>query len=322
MEQSLSLPAGAAHWMKGDASAKSELISDLRPLTLADEPRFRAAVEVEQPMSWLYYFPFLYCFAQNRRQTLLWEEVGGSICLYLLKRQGDRNRLALYVTPFPYSTSALAAAQQRVVSFNGDDSFRVAWVEERYADAFLSNGFRLRHREDEFIYDTAKVLALEGKEFSGLRRHINKGERIDGISIRPLEATDQEACYSLFESWHHQLTTEMNLEFYGYHYLVACLKSVTAFSQNSLFGLVTLVRENIVGVMLGGPIHSKMGSIFVTFSDHRIEGLGYLQRFALMKQFPDLRYFNDSSDAGRTGLVQLKRQFRPILMNPLSQALT
>ena len=85
---------------------------DLRPLALADEARFREATELEQPQSWLYYFPFLFCFAQRREMTLVWEEADSSICLYLLKTTKNGKQLALFVPPFPFNQKALAAARR------------------------------------------------------------------------------------------------------------------------------------------------------------------------------------------------------------------
>ena len=51
-------------------------------------------------------------------------------------------------------------------------------------------------------------------------------------------------------------------------------------------------------------------------------GLGYLQRHHLMMKLDAVRYFNDSSDVGRSGLADVKKSFNPIAMNTLYRAVS
>ena len=229
--------------------------------------------------------------------------------------------MALYVPPFPFSISALNIARERVTTFNGDNSFRIAWVEERFVNMMSSEGYETRHREDEFLYDTTRVVALQGKEHSRLRQHINKALKLPDLSLSPYRKEDAHSCIGLLESWYERLTEEKSVEVTGYWYVLACIKNGHKFSPGSLEGIVTRAAGRIVGVTFGGPIYSSVGSIFICISDHEIEGLGYLQRHAFMSRFPDVPRYNDGSAAGRVGLSHVKRQFRPIGMNALFQAL-
>jgi hypothetical protein len=303
-----------------NANDNSSGLLALRPLVLADETRFRQAIELEKPQSWLYYFPFLFCFAQRREMTLVWEEVNSSICLYLLKTTKNGKRLALFVPPLPFNQEALAAARSRLRSFNNSGSCRIAWVEEKYDEELKNSGFDLDAREDEYIYDTQKVISAAGSEFKHLRQLLNRAKRLPGMEIRSFQESDRQPCQELLDRWHSQLTEEKGIEVHGYGYVKACLENGFSFNHGSLAGQVTCVDKKIAGLTFGGPIHSGLGSIFVSISDHAISGLGYLQRHQFMANFPELAYFNDSSDTGRKGLAHVKRQFNPARMNRLSQA--
>ena len=293
----------------------------LQQLELADEPRFREAIESERPQSWLYYFPFLYSFAQGSERTLLWEEVNSSICLYFLKSTKAGKQLALFLPPFPYNPKALEVARRRLTEYNKKNGCRVVWAEERYKGLLQDEGFELRHREDEFVYDTENVVAARGKEFGRLRQHLNRAQRLQGLKLESFHNDYGPACHELLDHWYEQLTKDKGIKVYGYGYVRTCVSNAMSFTEGSLIGEVTWVDKKIVGFTFGGPIHSGMGSIFVSISDHVIDGLGYLQRHHFMSRFPRLPFFNDSSDTGRESLAHVKRQFRPVRMNRLSQAL-
>lgn len=293
----------------------------LRAISLSDEACFRAAIEAEQPQSWLYYFPFLYCFAQRQRQTLLWEMVNSSICIYMLTTSKAGKLLSLYVPPFPFEHAALEAARGRVSRYNNKGGCRIVWAEERFEQLLQSSGFESTLREEEFIYNTQLAISAEGKDFGRLRQHLNRTRRLPEFSLSPFRADDGQACHELLDRWHDQLTDDKGVEVYGYHYVRTCLQNALSFGEGSLTGEVTRVDGQIAGFTFGGPIHSRMGSIFVSISDHTVDGLGYAQRHHFMSHFPELPYFNDSSDTGRESLAHVKRQFRPVRMNRLLQAL-
>ena len=295
--------------------------NELRPIELTDEACFREAIETERPQSWIYYFPFLYCFAQRKEMTLLWEKVNASICLYMLKTSKGEQRLSLFVPPFPLDLAALQAARQRIAEYNGDSSCRIVWAEEKYDDVLRTQGFDLKPREDEYVYDTLKVNATIGSEFRRLRQLLGRCQRLPGLQLRPYQAEDEKECHSLLDRWFEMLTEDKGINVYGYGYVRSCIQNAFSFRAGSLLGEVTTHNEAIVGFTFGGPIHSAMGSLFISISDHTIEGLGYIQRHNFMRRFPELEFFNDSSDTGRAGIAHVKRQFSPVRMNRLSQAL-
>ena len=96
------------------------------------------------------------------------------------------------------------------------------------------------------------VVALQGKEHSRLRQHINKALKLPDLSLSPYRKEDAHSCIGLLQSWYERLTEEKSVEVTGYWYVLACIKNGHQFSPGSLEGIVTRAAGRIVGVTSGG----------------------------------------------------------------------
>ena len=295
-------------------------LQDLNLVELADQFRFLEAAEAGNQTSWLYFFPFLYCFAKGRTQTLLWEQIDNSICLYLLREIEGGFKLWLYLPPFPFSLTALKTAEDRLRQFNSDNSCNLLWLEETQYSDFSELGYDIRFVEDEYIYDTQLVVGSSGKQFDRLRQKVNRTSRLPNIEIRDYQPEDKENCLNLLESWRNTLENEKGIKTGGYSYAKNILKYAADFDEEILKSQVIVIDGNIRAFSFGGKITSTHGSIFITISDHAVEGLGYLQRKEFIKANQHIPFFNDSSDAGREGLNCVKNAFRPVVKNRLYRA--
>lgn len=295
-------------------------LQDLSLVRLADQSCFLEAAEAGKQTSWLYYFPFLYCFSKGRTQTLLWEQIDNSICLYLLREIEGGMKLWLYLPPFPFCLTALKRAEDRLRQFNSDNCCNLLWLEEAQHSDFEKLGYRIRFVEDEYIYDTQLVLASSGKQFDRLRKKSNRISKLPNIEIRDYQAEDKEKCLYLLESWRNTLENEKGIKIGGYRYARNILKYAGNFDGEILKSQVIVIDGIIRAFSFGGKITSTHGSIFITISDHAVEGLGYLQRKEFIKANQHLDFFNDSSDAGREGLSYVKNAFRPVAKNRLYRA--
>jgi hypothetical protein len=295
-------------------------LAALNTISLADQSAFIDAVEVRKQTSWLYYFPFLFCFAIARRQTVLWERIDGSICLYFLRERDDGFRLDLYLPPFPFSVSALKRAQERANDFNRNRSCRIFYLEEMDRPFVEAAGYSTTFREnEEFIYDTKLAVAAEGKSFERLRRNINQTRKIPDIEIRAFQERDTEACRELLDRWRSRMRDDLGIEISGYHYTRNSIAHALSFSNDVMKGEVILIGDKLSAFTFGGQVTQELGSIFVTISDRDIKGLGYFQRHSFLSNNAGLAYFNDGS-ADRQGLSHVKTAFRPITMNKLYRA--
>ena len=178
---------------------------ELSRVELSDEAVFRSAVEAAGRQSWLHYFPFLYCFSTSNT-PLRWEKCDASVCLYILKSIGDKQRLQLYVPPFPFTQNALAAAEERMIRFNGDRRFRILWAEQSQTEDLEKGGYQFTMRESEYIYSGDLVRRAEGKQFASLRRHLNQIQKLPGLVVREYRSEDIQACLKLLAKWRAHLT--------------------------------------------------------------------------------------------------------------------
>jgi ubiquinone/menaquinone biosynthesis C-methylase UbiE len=300
--------------------AIGKMIKDLSSIALHDQDVFLSAAIAGCQTSWLYYFPFLYCFSLGKTQTLLWEKIDNSVCIYFLRQRQQQYRLHLFLPPFPFNSDALKKCRQRVNRFNGDQACRIFWIEESQKAQIEAAGFHLQSRAPEFVFDTSRVINAHGQKFESLRKHLNKLKRIPDIHMRDYRPEDQIACKDLLRRWREVLLNQKGIEVTGYGYTKSCLENAFSFKGKILKGEVVVIGEKICGFTFGGPLSATHGSIFVAVSDHEIPGLGYLQRHSLISNNQHLCFFNDSSDTGRDGLSHVKERFRPVRMNSLYRA--
>lgn len=290
----------------------------LKRVEAGDAATLRAAATRAAVRGWVHYVPFLVTFAQSRERTLLWESVGGSVCLYFLRSVEGALRLDLYVPPFPFTAEAFAHARERLRRFNEDRTARITWVDAATAPLVEAAGVKLRALPAEYVYDAEAVRAAAGKRFVKLRQIVNRARRLPDLVVRPFEVADAPACTALLERWQAALQ-EKGRPLSGVSYTRRLLGQTEAFGPDLLRGVVVTVAGQVAGMAFGGPITDGIGSIFVTISDHGHAGLGYLLRAELMAAWPELPAFNDS-DGAREGLAQVKETFAPTAMHAVHRA--
>jgi hypothetical protein len=297
-------------------------LDELGRISLGDQKAFVDAATASDQRSWLYYFPFLYGFAQGATQTLLWEVFDGAICLYYLRLREEVLYLDLFLPPYPFSGKALKHAQARLRDFNERRTTRIMWVDDAQKDVVGDWGFDFREVEAEYIYDSEPIRAASGPEFYRLRRNLSKARRIPSLEIREYRQSDVEPCLDLLRAWRRHLQNDRDIEVSGFTYMRSCVEDALSFADGIIKGEVIAINDRICAFSFGGGITPAYGSLYVAISDHGVTGLGYLQRHHLMMKLDGVRYFNDSSDVGRSGLADVKKSFNPVAMNRLYRAVS
>jgi hypothetical protein len=147
---------------------------DLSPIQIGDAERFLAAAAAWDVKSHHYYFPRLLFGGQKKGRLLLFEEIGGSILIYVLRQrpQDGRLELRLYLPPFPFLTLALKQAMERMRSFNGARAACIDFVQDADASLLTHAGFAMRPVERVFVYDRAAVAEASGSAFKRLRQNL------------------------------------------------------------------------------------------------------------------------------------------------------
>ncbi|MXQ12274.1 phosphatidylglycerol lysyltransferase domain-containing protein [Microvirga makkahensis] len=309
--------------LENTASRTADL-ADLASIEPEDADTFLAAAEHARVKSWFYYFPRLHCYGQSKAHMLRWERYAGSILVYQIRRRKTGSdvdsRMNLYLPPFPFDPAALRYALQRMRDFNGDRSGRIIRVQESDVISVAREGLKIALKEEEFIFDRAAVLALEGPIFKGLRQQLSCAIKSKLATTRPYTALDQPACRALVEAWRERLIASGTKATTSYNHTIACLAAADRFPPSLLTGLVGEVDGEVRGFAFSGPLTSTMGCNYLCITHTDFRGVPYLLRYRLMAGFPDLIYFNDSHDAGRPGLRHLKQRFRPVEMHAVFSA--
>jgi len=134
-------------------------------------------------------------------------------------------------------------------------------------------------------------------------------------------AADVAPCLDLLRGWRRHLQDDRDIEVSGFTYMRSCVEDALSFADGIIGGEVIAIDGRICAFSFGGRITPDYGSLYVAISDHGVTGLGYLQRHHLMMNLASgVRYFNDSSDVGRSGLADVKKSFNPVAMNMLYRA--
>jgi hypothetical protein len=301
-------------------------LADLASIEARDADAFLAAAEHERIKSAFCYFPSLYFEGWSRTYRLCWERHAGSILVYVIRRPRDHSgakmnaQMSLYFPPFPFDPAALRHALQRMRDFNGKRSGKIVFVQEAQALRIAREGFGISFKWEEFIFDRAAVMALEGSGFRKLRQEMSRALRQGIVETRSFTTADQPACLALAKAWRERLVANGMKIGVAYSHVAACLTVADPFPPSLLKGLVVEVDGEVRGFAFSGPITSTMGCNYLCITDLSLPGLALLLRYHLMAQFPDLIHFNDAHDAGRPELRNLKQRFSPVEMHGIFSA--
>lgn len=203
--------------------------------------------------------------------------------------------------------------------FNNGRAGRISWVQEEDAELIEAEGFSLTLRELEFIYDRAAVQALDGSGFARLRRYLAAVKKYEGLSVQSFTAADEQACLDFYQKFRQQLQAK-GVEIKGQSDMANCLKGAAKLPESRLRGDVFRINGSVCAFSFGGPITRDCGCLFLTIADHDYPGLAYALRYNLMANFPELTYFNDTTDNKRAGLAEMKQRFRPVQMHRIFSA--
>ena len=301
--------------------ANKALLVGLREITPQDQTLFNEAVAAANVTGWTYFFPYLQLHGSaSPKERLLFEEADGSILLYRHKRRNGWPILSLLAPPFPWSEALMKRGMERSAAFNADGRGRIARVSEDQLAEVARLGYDIRHNMDEYIYDPALVLEASGKGFTTLRRKLAKLKRPE-ISLHPYSPKDAEACEALLDSWLETMGNR-NVQIGPYRrYARKALHASEDFGDQ-LKGEIIVIDDKIAAFSFAGWTDETNGCLFITVSDHTYPGLAYLQRYSIMGQFDGITQFNDGTDAGRDGMKQMKRAFRPVRIHAVYSART
>lgn len=293
---------------------REDRLADLAPIKVEDADLFLSVMEQAGVKAAFYFFPHLYFAGQSRSRSLLWEQHAGSLIIYQVRRQKDGSEMRLYCPPLPFDAAAMRHAMQRMQDFNGSRSGRITFVPEEQALQVMREGFSIQLKSEDFIYDRAAVVALEGSRFAKLRQELSRALRQGQVEARPYASADRSACLALTEAWRERLASRNMKVGAAYGVTKACLTSGHHFQPPLLTGMVVEVDGKVCGFGFSGLLTSRMGCNYACVTDLAYPGLTLVLRRHVMGAFPDIAHFNDADDANRPELRASKQRFNPVEM--------
>ncbi len=293
----------------------SGALDGLKPLEISDLPRYKHAVENGQQMGWGYYFPYLLTYNRPERSAALLAEEDGSMCIFIWRQTESGPRLDLALAPTPMNVSVLERCLERANDFNGDYSARVLRIDAKDVDAVSSvRQLRVKQRRMQYLYAPKTYTELGGRKYQTIRRNVVRVEALPEIEVVPYTVSHAEACRELLRRWrrrHRQTSTTtgaVGMSRRG-------IELAGILSEKDLRGEVVLIDGRVSAFAFGGEIRPGLACSFDRRCDPDVRGLSYFHLRSFLLKLLDFEVVNDGSDAGRSGLRQLKDSFRPIDMH-------
>jgi hypothetical protein len=269
-----------------------------------------------QKKLWCYYFPFLCFYGRSPVRQLVWGKLAGNdLVLVMIRFNRDGTRHLDLFCP------ALSAAPQRqqealdlVNTINGNRRARILWVDE-IDRAFFANsaGFEVEDKEQEYIYATEAVRALQGNHYRDLRKKLTRFKREHAWNFRALQKNDGPAALELLRNIEKKQQAR-GIRVFDFAYSYQAITDFSRFSPPDLTALVLEISGTMVGIAMGGKMHDQLANFFLLKNDHAIPGAAEMLRYHFIETMHswNIPFVNDASDLAIPGLRQHKMKFRPV----------
>ncbi len=192
----------------------------------------------------------------------------------------------------------------------------VQWLIRHFPDRWE---VRREEESDEYICRISDYLAMEGSQYSEVRKKIRHLEREYGVKVQPISDATIDDAKSVLHQWrevaHH--VSDGNVE--------DRIVSETALQKRNelnIFGSILYLDEKPVAMYAGFPIDAVTMDVVV---GKCVPGApNYTVYFAMrefLRQYQDrFLYCNLEEDLGIPGIRMVKRKMRPIAFNEIWEA--
>lgn len=316
---------------------------DLRPLTLADRPRFeRALSAAATPLA---AYAFAAHFIWRELFAYRWAELAGHVCLfadyadglymplpplplkeadpapreaYLTEGQSNASRF----TPHAEHASSFKVALAQVMAVmrewnHGSAVTRVENVPEQLKPELESLGYRLAPKDPDYLYQAADLAVLAGDRFKSQRAACNRFEREQCGRYEAYETGHLDDCLALYRLWAGQqeardLPTEARDMLKDA--ALAHREALRHHAELGLTGRVVLVDGAIRAYTFGFARTPSVFCVLLEVADRRIRGLAQFifREFCREAAGRGCTFINTMDDSGLPSLARSKRAYHPI----------
>ncbi len=310
----------------------------LHPLTLADRPRFEAAVALVETL--LAHYAFAPHYIWRSVFAYSWAEVEAHVCLFAAYADG----LFMPLPPIPLSREAfnvrregeegvrltpdasrLTKALAQVFAFlrqrnRGAAVTRIENVPEALRPPFESMGYVLTPKDPDYLYRTADLVELAGDRYKSQRAAYNQFVRTQTFSYEPYRDEDREDCLALYQIWMAQQEARSRDDVdrtARWMLQDAASAHAEALAHHRALGLTgRVVRTNgtIRAYTFGYARTAAVFCCLLEVADRSIPGLAQFIFREWCREAAALGYasINTMDDSGLPGLARSKQAYHPI----------
>ena len=273
---------------------------------------------------WSSNFAYLWASGQSNRREVLWKVIDDMLVTFAYSRY---NTLYLMCLPFGRGNpeevvNVLLKCLKYCCEVNNNDTSKsfVKTVNSMQLEVLRKSPIFEKHFRViplvgiEKHFSVQNLISLEGKQFSNIRKNINKFHRLyDNAIIRKYTPDDYDEVIRLGEYWRET----SGRKYSGIFDRVYFPEIVKHYNELNHHILVIEIERKIIGMISGGesPDGQSWGCLSKFMKE--FDGLSELMivEFAheVYKTNPNIEYMNTGSDLGPGGLRVFKDKFRPVL---------
>lgn len=284
------------------------------PIKLQDRPEI---------LDYLRYFPenegsecmFSNMFLWAVSDQIEWKAQEGSLLLHTVTATGLPCMMMVFSQPGRLCgglDSAIRAMQERGEPFRmcSLPGWYVALMDSCSPGKFV---FEREPHHDDYVYETASLITLAGRDLHGKRNHINKftGMYQGRFSYEPYGVSLFAECMDAYLRWFEERgeSPELCAE------RVSVERALRYCDALGLKGGVIRVDGVVEAFSLGERITPDMALIHVEKANLNIPGLfTVINKMFAENAFADTQWINREEDMGLEGLRKAKRSYRPARM--------
>lgn len=176
-------------------------------------------------------------------------------------------------------------------------------------------GFSLSEWSQDYVYNTADLIELPGKNYHSKRRELNIFCRNSGIKAEPYSfSSHSQECIELIERWKKGKEGGVTGQWDSYALAAeaeVAKRLILLSNRLDVRGAVVRADEKVVGLALGEELGSSMASKIIQKTDFGYRGASEFVFREFARQWKEKQYIDAQDDFGVEYLRKMKLAYHP-----------
>ncbi len=289
----------------------------LEEITLGLKERYESFAEYEK----LSFLRFPNIFMSRGCMALRYGEKEGAMSIYSVmpRLEVPPYGLGFFVKEGQSAAPLVRAAEEK---FGGKVNYYE--LSEPMVDKLLSDCPGMFRKEEsvddeDYIYETEKLISLSGKKYHSKRNFVNRFEANYSYEYLPLTGSNAMECLPALEEWfarHHE-----KMLFY-FDEQEAILELLNNFDALGLRGAAIKIDGKIRAMTIGEFLPPDTAHIIIEKADIDYPGLyAVINQKFLEHEWAGTKLVNREEDMGVEGLRKAKQSYHPVFQNKVFNAI-